>query len=948
MTRLLPWLLTAALMMPAAGVAREFIGVRVGDHAAHGRIVFDWPQPPPYRLEQHGTRVLLRFGAPAELDLAGVRRPVRNVTGVAAVAEGVEITVRPGVRARHFRHGPWVVVDLLDPAPEAPPAPPPRAEDAQDAQGTARSGTAAQPVPPPAPPAPDVPATPAVADAVRPPESGLGAAALNAASVSLPPPSALPVRLIGAPGQPRAALLPFGAEVGLALLRRGDLVLAVFDKAQPLDLSALRRDPVLGAMTAEILPGGTQIALRLDPPATLRARRLDGAWALEAAHPGAAGEASPDGALAIGIEGSGQLLLRASHPGRVVALSDPLTGLPLLLGTMREPAGHVPQPRRLPEADLPSTLLGAAVLARSDHVTLRAAPDGFLLGAAGGGALSIDPAVATGVPQPPMTRLFDIPDLPVPVLVKRQRAEQAAIAAAPPLARLALRRAAAETLLALGLPQEAQAVLALARLENPAAAEDSGIAALSGAAAALAGRPAEAEGLMHPDLEDCDELILWRAVLAAIRGEAGAAAPGFTATLPLVLEYPEGVRARLLPLVAHTLMEKGEREALARLVAAAPGRADLALARAALAEAEGHTEEALAAYDALTRGRDRLVRVRALRRGIELRLATGRMDPAQAAQALEAALVAWRGDQEEFATRLRLARLRLQAGEARGALALLQETGALFPEQASGLRPKLQEAFLAALESEPPLGAVAVFDAHPDLLPAGLEGEAAVMLLADRMIALDLTDRAAALLRRAVEGASGAQRAALGLRLARLRLTAGEAAQALAVLEQTASPALPEALAQERAVLRARAQALRGDMAQAMASLRALGPPGAEPLAELLAERQDWAGAAAVLQEHLRDVLPPSPAALEMSHRRVLLRQAALLALAGRAGDLAALGAEFGPRMRNGPLAEPFAALTADPLRGLADLPRLQRELQLFRALPAGLEPLRAASLGTR
>jgi hypothetical protein len=33
---------------------------------------------------------------------------------------------------------------------------------------------------------------------------------------------------------------------------------------------------------------------------------------------------------------------------------------------------------------------------------------------------------------------------------------------------------------------------------------------------------------------------------------------------------------------------------------------------------------------------------------------------------------------------------------------------------------------------------------------------------------------------------------------------------------------------------------------------------------------------------------------------------------------------------------------------GLADLPRLQRELQLFRSLPIRLEPLRAASLATR
>ena len=64
--------------------------------------------------------------------------------------------------------------------------------------------------------------------------------------------------------------------------------------------------------------------------------------------------------------------------------------------------------------------------------------------------------------------------------------------------------------------------------------------------------------------------------------------------------------------------------------------------------------------------------------------------------------------------------------------------------------------------------------------------------------------------------------------------------------------------------------------------------------------------------------------------------------------DYAALGAEFAPRLAGGPLAEPFVALTADTPRSLADLPRLQRELQLFRSFPARLEPLRAAGLATR
>ena len=40
-------------------------------------------------------------------------------------------------------------------------------------------------------------------------------------------------------------------------------------------------------------------------------------------------------------------------------------------------------------------------------------------------------------------------------------------------------------------------------------------------------------------------------------------------------------------------------------------------------------------------------------------------------------------------------------------------------------------------------------------------------------------------------------------------------------------------------------------------------------------------------------------------------------------------------------LAEAFAVLTSDPLRGVADLPRLQREIGVLRQLPSRLEALR-------
>ncbi len=127
-------------LQPLEADAIPLVPVRGGDHPGHGRVVFDWPQATPYRLEEPAAgRVMLRFAEPAEFDLAMVRRGVRNLAGIEAAGQDATLATRPGVRVRHFRLGGRVVVDLLDPAAivpaaaESPPrvASPPRAAPAE-------------------------------------------------------------------------------------------------------------------------------------------------------------------------------------------------------------------------------------------------------------------------------------------------------------------------------------------------------------------------------------------------------------------------------------------------------------------------------------------------------------------------------------------------------------------------------------------------------------------------------------------------------------------------------------------------------------------------------------------------------------------------------------------------------------------------------------------------
>ncbi|WP_372618657.1 hypothetical protein [Falsiroseomonas sp.] len=927
------------LLLPVGAVAETPVRVRVGDHAAHGRVVFDWPARTGYEVEEAEGRIVLRFAAPAAFDLAAVRRPPRNVSAIEHEAgRVVTIGIAPGTRPRVFRLGTRIVVDVLD-AAQAPataaarparatparPSPPARSPSASRAPAPAPVA-----VPPPASApgaAAPMPAAAPVAPTPQPAPQAAPPATVPAAPATPPPPAAVATRPASG-----GFTIPAAAGVGAALLQRGGAWLLVLDAPLSLDLAPLAGGRLAGAevtrerhATLLVLPLST-----FEEP--VLTRRPEG-W-----HIGG-GEASPSLRSIRPELDPGppvRLLLRATRPAASVAVLDPETGGTLLVGTVREGGEATPLGRRAATFDILPTRLGAAILPRADTVTLRALEAGFAASPGPGAelALGAEPPEESGAAT--LSRVFDLPDEPVAALVRRERNAALAVAGAQPLARGLPRLRHAEALLALGLGPEAQTMMALAMREDPRLAQDPRAHALHGAAALLAGRPDEAEGLLHRRLPENDEITLWRGLLAAARGEDGAAR--IAAALPLLRVWPSPLRNRLGPLAAEALAEGGEAAAAERLLAGREEEPGFALARAMLLEAREETAAAIEAYQAVARGRDRRARAVAMRRGVELRLASGALDAPGAAAAMESVLAAWRGDAQERATRLRLAELRMQAKDPRGAFEALREAEQHFPDVAPGIRPRQVEALLAAIAEEPPVAAVALFDTHVALLPAGEQTERALAALAERLAALDLVDRARTVLGRALARAGSAEsRARLGLRLAGLALGSGDAAGARKALADTAASDLPEALQQERLLTEARALSRLGQAEQAAARYRAAGPQAAGELAELLAAQQDWAGAAAAMRTHLAATLPPAPEPLPEPARRLVARAAALLALAGDEAGLAALREAEAGRMAGGAFGDTFGMMTAERIGSIEDLPRLGQELEAARRLPARL-----------
>ncbi len=130
-----------------------------------------------------------------------------------------------------------------------------------------------------------------------------------------------------------------------------------------------------------------------------------------------------------------------------------------------------------------------------------------------------------------------------------------------------------------------------------------------------------------------------------------------------------------------------------------PDPPELALARGMLAEAQGDPKTALSIYNVLTHRPDPLVRIRAARRAIDLRLAQHMISEAQAADALDGLVAAWHGGSIELNLREQLSDLRAKNGQWQNALDELRSLENDFPTEASAIRERRRQLFAAFIAS---------------------------------------------------------------------------------------------------------------------------------------------------------------------------------------------------------------------------------------------------------
>ena len=881
--------------------------VRVGLHPSYARIVYDWPHAVPYRLTQDGDRVTLRFEGGGQVP--GWHRALRNLRAIEGGEGQAVLTIAPGATVRHMRLGNRVVVDIYDPS-RRPAAAAPRPLVPQRLTPPSRAT------------APSTPQPPAPADEPpRPVEAPPTAQVESAAAVAV---EAAPLT---GPAEP-VILAPDSA--GTALFLRGGWLIAVVEQGH------LAPDTVLPAGARAIdLAGGLMLSLPAPPPeARPLIARTRGGWRV----------ATGQGAASLPVTVQAvvdpvRLRVASPLPGGVLAVPDPEDGRTLLIGTQRGPAAALDRARVYPEFQLLPSLRGVIVAPSSDRIALRADADGFevLYSGPDDGALALEagpsrPGFGTGV------RIFDFPAGDIVGLRERLKRQVMEAGALPPLSRGQARADAAETMLALGLAPEAQAMLWRVGSEDPRAGQSLRVRALSAAAALIAGRIVEARGLNDPGLGDGDEAMLWRGALAAASG-VPLPAPEVVAraAVRLLPAYPSALRVRLAPAVAEALFAQRNREAGQAVLAALPGEASLAFARAMAREAAGDAEGAQALYASLANGTDHRVRARALRRIVEIRHAAGTLSAASAADALDGQLYAWHGDVWERALRERVAELRQQAGDPSAAVQTLRDAIRYFPEDTARLRSRIAS-LLADLPAQAPRLPAATFvmlvENNADALPDGAEGVALARKLAERLVALDLPGRAAEVYQRLLQDMpAGPLRSEVGLALAEIKVAVGDGNAALAALAATAPPGpLPEPMIQARGLAAARAEIARGRHDAANRILEALpGDDAALLRADQAFDQETWDEAqrryAALLPLLIRDGAPP-----DARFRRAVLQCAMAAAMNGDRPALDDLATRYGTFLDGTEAESVFRSLTGAPAADVSALPRLAREFAAMRA----------------
>ena len=883
---------------------------------------FVWPHRVGYGLKEKGRTARLTFHAAGSIDTGALGQ---MLPGLAPTIDGagettaIALTIPSGVHLRLARSHDGVVLEAHGlerpkPAPALPISP------------------TAQPKPPAAAAAPAVPAQTAPAATPGPPP--------NVANTASSPPAAPPASPPQPASPPASVAVHFVSgdsvsslrfdwplETGAAVFQHGGVVWIVFSMPTTLDLS----DPLahgqqsIDAITQQQAKDATVLRVMAHAGLVPAVRRSGTAWIVDfSAQP-----ARPDAPVVMEAHPTAMpasVSFRVRQAGAPVRLNDPDLGTLLVIPVSEVGRGIDAPPQLVDFQALPS-IQGLVLQPRVDDLSTHVDANGVELSRPGGLDLSDERDQLVGHQPDQAHRLFDFADWRGSGdadYSKQRAALERAIVSVPDDQRSAPRLALAQFYFAHLFAAETIAVLDTIAQQDPVSAGQPSFHALRGAACLLVeDLKCAADELGQHSLDGDEEAELWRADLAGETGNAEAAAQGFLDGVGILPLYPHALRVRFALDAVRAMLASGRPQMAGPLIDMVlkdhPTPSELAMTtflEGRVALASGQLNDALKLWHETAAMNDPPSRARALYARALAMLAANRASPAETVKSLDEIRFLWRGDRFEFELLKKLGEMQLAQGDPAAGLDALQEAVTYFPDEpeAKAVAKETSDAFADLFlgkhgDDLAPLKALVLYDQFHDLEPVGDRRDAIVKRLVDRLVQVDLLDRAAGLLDTQVtERLQGLDKARGATQLALLRLMDHEPDTAIKALDLDVGTDLPADLVRQRQQLRARAMTELGKPQDALALIANDPSRDADRLrADIYWRGHDWKNAAETLGRLAGT--PPTDGKLDADTGRIVLSLAAALTLEDDQAGLTKLRAAYGPAMAASSYAKAFDVL---------------------------------------
>ena len=513
-------------------------------------------------------------------------------------------------------------------------------------------------------------------------------------------------------------------------------------------------------------------------------------------------------------------------------------------------------------------------------------------------------------------------------------------------------------LVANGYAAEALGHLEIIEETAPEFARSRGFRTLFAAAELFAGRPDAAfRRLDHPEFADDPDASVWRGLAASRSGRWREAEDALELAATVKHDYSDQMQQlMLLDTIEIAVLDQQFGAASAALAEVNPtfldkeGIARYYLLRGKVDVARDLPDEAADAFKSSRETGYLPVANEAWLQDIKLRRQEGEITEDKAIDELEGLTTIWRGDDVELGGLRTLAHLYVDKGEYRHAFETLHSAASSNPN--SDITRVLQEEMNGVFSSlfldgkVDELSAVKALSLYYDfreLTPVGRRGDEMVRRLADKLVEVDLLDRAEELLTHQVDNRlKGAARSQIAADLAMIYLLDSKPNKALDVLRRTRQSRLPLSLERQRRLVEAKALAELNKVSLALDLLTPLQGSDVDQLrADILWRAKRWQDAAEQIEMMLSERWSDTEA-LDEEEQTNILRAGIAYSLAEDELGLDRLRRKFAAKMAQTSVAGAFDVVTLPIDRGGQQFQAIAQEIAGINTMERFLKEYRA------